>query len=265
MKPVICFDFDGTLVDSNGRIHPNDITILQNEERVVFVPATGRPYHAVRHAFTRNGLLFEDAIPYPMILQNGAVVYEPYQQLWSHTPFPAAKQTKIIDIAQRNPQVCCLLFGLHQLDILWPNEHSDKMVARFNLDVQPYQAGNQRYTKITFIAGTHAALKAVVYEIKPLSVEAAFSLPTVYELTPTDIDKGRMLQNLLIGMDLQNALLLAAGDGENDLSLFDVADVSFCPENSILAVKERANFSLNIAKTGLLQPMLEQAGLSLQK
>ena len=40
-KPIICFDLDGTLVDEDGRIHPQDIEILRTETRVHFIPATG--------------------------------------------------------------------------------------------------------------------------------------------------------------------------------------------------------------------------------
>jgi Cof subfamily protein (haloacid dehalogenase superfamily) len=258
-KPFICFDFDGTLVDKNGRIHPNDIAILKHEKRAVFVPATGRPLHAVRRAFVQNGLTFESAIPFPMILQNGAVVYQPHEQLWAHTPFSTVDQAKIIEIAQRNPQVCCLLFSLNQLDIMWPNEDSDKMIARFDLDMQPYQSGSQQYTKITFIAGSHAALKPLAAKIEPLSVETAFSLPTVYELTPTGIDKGHMLRKLLDGMGMRSAKLLVVGDGENDLSLFDVADVSFCPVGSVTAVTDKADILINVKQSGLLAPILQKA------
>lgn len=255
-RPVICFDFDGTLVDRDGRIHPNDVEILKHENRVVFVPATGRPLHAVRRAFERNGLDFESTIPFPMILQNGAVVYRPNEELFAQKPFPAAKQAKIIEISQRHPQVCCLLFSLHQLEMMWPNAHGLKMVERFDLDVQPFQEANQQYTKITFISDAQAAIIPVAEEISPLSVESAFSLPTVYELTPTGIDKGHMLIDLLTGMGLQTTKIVVAGDGENDLSLFSVADMSFCPKESVTAVKEKADSTINVAQTGLLAPML---------
>jgi Cof subfamily protein (haloacid dehalogenase superfamily) len=260
-KPVICFDFDGTLVDRNGRIHPHDVQILKREDRAVFVPATGRPLHAVRHAFARNGLVFESTIPFPMILQNGAVVYLPGEEILTQRLFPAAKQVKIIEISQRHSQVCCLLFGLNQVEIMWPNTHGLKMIERFDLDVLPFRAANQRYTKIMFISDAPANIKPVADKITSLSVEATYSLPTVYELSPTGIDKGHMLVNLLTKMDLQSANIVVAGDGENDLSLFDVADVSFCPEGSVMAVKEKANATIVVAKTGLLAPMLAQVGI----
>jgi hydroxymethylpyrimidine pyrophosphatase-like HAD family hydrolase len=93
-------------------------------------------------------------------------------------------------------------------------------------------------------------------------VEAAFSLPTVYELTPTGIDKGYMLIDLLTDMGLQTAKIVVAGDGENDISLFNVADMSFCPEDSIEIVKAISNVAINVAQTGLLAPMLGHLGIS---
>lgn len=260
-KPVICFDFDGTLVDRRGNIHPRDIEILQSEDRAIFVPATGRPLHAVRRTFERNGLLFETTIPFPLILQNGAIVYLPNEELFAQTPFSAEKQAKLIEISQRHPLVCSLLFSLNRLEIMWSNTFGLKMIKRFDLDVQPFQAASQEYTKITFISDSHPAIKPLVDEIAPLSVEATYSLPTVYELTATGIDKGRMLINLLSNMGLQSAKIVVAGDGENDVSLFDVADMSFCPENSIEAVKAIAGATINVAQTGLLAPMLSHVGI----
>ena len=55
-KPVLCFDFDGTLVDGEGHIHPRDVALLRENSQAHFLPATGRPLHAVRRAFVRNGL-----------------------------------------------------------------------------------------------------------------------------------------------------------------------------------------------------------------
>lgn len=56
-RPLICLDFDGTLVDREGCIHPSDVEILANERSVAFVPATGRPLHPVRQVFEQHGLL----------------------------------------------------------------------------------------------------------------------------------------------------------------------------------------------------------------
>lgn len=264
-KPVICFDFDGTLVDKNGRCHPRDVEILKHENRVVFVPATGRPLSSVRHAFEQNGLDFEAAIPFPMILQNGAVVYLPREQLFMETPFSVDVQTSLLEIPQRYPQVCCLLFGVKKLEIMRPNSLSRNLLKRFDLDVELYETANQRYTKIMYLSDSESVMRSLSDEIRHLPVEASFSLPTVFELTVKGIDKGQVLSKLLISLGLEDSKIIAAGDGENDLPLFNVADISFCPTNSPIAIKKQAKAEINIAQLGLLTPMLIEAGIDVPK
>lgn len=262
-KPVICFDFDGTLVDKSGRIHPRDVEILRGEDRVVFIPATGRPLSSVRHAFEQNGLNFEAAIPFPMILQNGAVVYLPHEELLAQTPFPAEQQAEILSISQRHTQVCCLLFSLSKLEIRWPNQYAQAMIDRFDLSVQSFETADHSFTKITFISEEPEAMKPLVEEIMamPMPVEASFSLPTVFELTPMGIDKGQMLSNLLAQMGLADSCVVVAGDGENDLPLFAEADISLCPHDSPEMIKSRVDSQINVAETGLLTPMLAYVGI----
>ena len=72
LTPIICLDFDGTLVDKQGYIHPQDVEILSAPGDAIFVPATGRPLHSVRKVFARNGLFTGQPIPLPLILDNGA-------------------------------------------------------------------------------------------------------------------------------------------------------------------------------------------------
>ena len=54
--------------------------------------------------------------------------------------------------------------------------------------------------------------------------------------------------------------LVVAGDGENDLPLFDLADLSFAPEDSPAAIKARANHVVNVSENGLLAPILRIVG-----
>jgi HAD superfamily hydrolase (TIGR01484 family) len=255
-KPVVCFDFDGTLVNEHGDIHSRDIEILRSEDRVIFVPGTGRPLHAVKHAFQRNGLFFDRPIPFPMVLQNGAVVYKPGEVLHRHTPFSPNEQARLLEISRRHPQICGLFFSVNRVEILWPNSAGLRMVRRFDLDVQPFDEQSKGYTKLTYITDSVAAMNKFVAEIETIPLEKSFSLPTVLELTGVGIDKGQMLAGLLDDLGLQPPRIFAAGDGENDLPLFDVADLSFCPNDSPAAIKDRADVEINIAETGLLGPIL---------
>lgn len=260
-KPVVCFDFDGTLVDSEGRIHPRDVALLRENTRAHFVPATGRPLHAVRRAFSRNGVPCEPAVPFGMVVQNGAIVYRPGEELFALTPFQQEEQAPLLALCRRHEQVCSILFGPQQLEMMWPNDEARKMIRRFDLDVRPFTTPTQQYTKITYISSSAAAIDALAAEIEDFAVEAYFSLPTVFELTCRGVDKGRMLRRLLASMGLQDAPLAVAGDGQNDLPLFAVADLTFCPRDAPQAVQDAAQVKIDMRRSGALEPMLVALGI----
>ena len=261
-EPVICFDFDGTLVDRNGRIHPNDVQILRHEDRAVFVPATGRPLHAVQHAFHENGLFVDCPIPFPMVLQNGAVLYQADEILLATLPFPLETSKWLFAKVLEYPTITCLAFSPNRVYVLAPNAAGGAMIARFSLQTELLTDGEMErsYTKITFIAETPEPLKAFVEETGTLPLERFFSLPTVLELTPPGVDKGSGLNRLLANQGWQSRHIIAAGDGENALPMFAQANVSYCPSNSPLYIQEQSDYVIQTAETGLLAPIL--AGLN---
>jgi HAD superfamily hydrolase (TIGR01484 family) len=256
-KPVLCFDFDGTLVDSEGFMHPRDVVLLRRNEGAHFLPATGRPLPAVRRAFARNGLAW-DSIPFPLILENGAVVYLPDEELFSRSPFHEAEQGPLLEACRRRSRVCSVLFGAEGLEVMHPNPEGAKMIKRFDLDARPFDptAPRQTYTKITFISDVEEEISALAEELSTFAVEAYFSLPTVFEITCEGVDKGRTLRRLLDALGLEGAPIVVAGDGENDLPLFPVADVTLCPAGAPQAVRAAATGIVDVSAMGILTPML---------
>jgi HAD superfamily hydrolase (TIGR01484 family) len=259
---VICFDFDGTLVDGEGRIHPRDVEILGSETPVTLVPATGRPLHAVRHTFERHGLFADRPVPFPLVLENGAAVYEAGERLRAQHPFTPDVQGAFIEAMLASPRVTFLLFSLNTVRMLWPSEAGWQMVRRFALSTEPYsweEGADAPLTKVVSIAETPAPLRAFAAETADLALERAYSLPTVLEFTRVGVDKGRGLEALL-GERPAGTRLVVAGDGENDLPLFDLADLSFAPEDSPVAMKARADHVVDVSENGLLKPVLRIVG-----
>lgn len=136
------------------------------------------------------------------------------------------------------------------------------MVRRFALSTRPFSQetdADAPLTKVVSIAETPEPLRAFADGIANLALERAYSLPTVLEFTRVGIDKGRGLR-ALIGDRPAGTKLVVAGDGENDLPLFDLADLSFAPEDSPAAIKACANHILDVQKEGLLAPILHAVG-----
>ena len=135
---VICFDFDGTLVDGEGRIHPRDVEVLGSDVRATLVPATGRPLHAVRHVLSQHGLFQDGPVPFPLVLENGAAVYETGERLREQHPFVPDVQAALMGAMLASPRVTFLLFSLDTVRMLWPSEAGWRMVRRFALSTRPF-------------------------------------------------------------------------------------------------------------------------------
>jgi HAD superfamily hydrolase (TIGR01484 family) len=261
-EPVVCFDFDGTLVDGEGRIHPSDVEVLGSDVRATLVPATGRPLHAVRHVLERHGLFAGRQIPFPLVLENGAAVYGAGERLREQHPFVPDVQADLVTAMLASPRVTFLLFSLDTVRMLWPSEAGWQMVRRFALSTRPFSQetdADAPLTKVVSIAETPEMLHAFAAGIADLALERAYSLPTVLEFTRVGVDKGRGL-GALLGERPAGAKLVVAGDGENDLPLFDLADLSFAPEDSPASIKARADHVFDVREGGLLAPILRMIG-----
>lgn len=66
------------------------------------------------------------------------------------------------------------------------------------------------------------------------------------DVLPPGLDKGIGLDGALARLGRRGAQVIAIGDGENDLPLFDRAQVSIAPANAHAAVKEAADVVLDV-------------------
>lgn len=260
---MICFDFDGTLVDENSRIHPADVEVLANERLVSLVPATGRPLHAVRRTFERHGLFVDVPIPFPMVLENGAAVYAENEVLRSQTSLDPDLQDTLMRAVLSSEGVSFLLFGLDEVRTLRPNEMLMGLVRRFDTDARPFEPESGKLLcKVAAISDDPEVLRDFDARTSGLVLERTYSLPNVLELTTVGVNKGRGLRTLLDSSpEHSDAEVVAVGDGENDLALFDLASLTFAPENSPPAIRVRADRLLDVRKRGLLAPILEELKL----
>lgn len=259
---VICFDFDGTLVSSAGEIHPDDVAILNSQDRhpATFIPATGRPLHAVRRSFERNGIFDDRPIPLPMILQNGAALYTPGEALLAHHPFADDVQRPLLEAMTNTPEISFLLFTLGKVHVMWPSQTARQMARRFNLETRLFDAGSEgvEFTKAICIAETAETLEAFASGVAALPLEMRYSLETALEINQKDVDKAYGLAKILDALALVDGEVVAAGDGENDVPLLDRADVSFAPETSPQAIRERVDYVIDVDETGLFAPILQK-------
>jgi len=257
----VCIDFDGTLVDGEGRIHPTDVDILENDRSVEFVPATGRPLHSVRRTLERHGLFVDEPIPFPLVLENGSAVYLENEVLLSQRSFEAELQEELMDAVWASSGASFMLFSLDTARLLHVNDRVRGFVRRFDLDERhfdPEEGLPQPLCKIAVTADEPKILRDFQATLSGMPLEHTYSLPDMLEISPVGVHKGLGLNDLLENAGNVAPEVFVVGDGENDLALFDRADLSFTPSDSPRNIQAHADRVLDLEREGLLTPILRE-------
>jgi Cof subfamily protein (haloacid dehalogenase superfamily) len=263
---VICVDMDGTLLNKEGAIHPSDREILAHPGEIPIIPATGRPLHSIRRALARNGLWTDSPIPLPMTLDNGCALYIPVEKRIQQVSLPTEVQQALLEIIPEHPKLSFAFNHQDEVHVPWqPTPLASAYFERFDFNVQllPENGTRERYSKLSMVSDDHAAIQRFSEAVRHLEIEQVSSMPNMCEMFPRGRHKARGVSELLDHMGLSDAFILAAGDGGNDLELFDLAGRTFAPNTSPPHILERADEILDAEKTGILAPMLEWARRSL--
>lgn len=255
---VICFDMDGTLLDGSGDMHPSDRAILKSDRQYIFIPATGRSLGATRRLFQRNQLYRHGPLSIPLILQNGSLVYLPGEELHAYRAFPQETQDRLLAAMLAEPELNFWLFGQNILHTLWPTPFGQSLSEHFDLEIQPFPQNGlpAQYSKIIALSEDPGQLADFARNPALDGVELSYSRTTLLEINPAGVNKGTALADLLGALGLDDSQLYVAGDGGNDLPLFELSEHSFAPLDAQPQVRERAQYVIDTQKEGLLAPIL---------
>ena len=260
-KAILSLDIDGTLLDANEQVHPNDFQLLQHfPDEVLLVLNTGRPLHSAKDALYKNGLFTKQKLPMPSIFMNGGVAYFPGEQLYLDHPFDPAAGHELLQLTAEFPNTEFVFFAVDIAFLVNPtpfggriiNQHGINAIGKADFGIV------DNIIKALALNDDAEILEMIREKAKGMKAEMSYSLPFIFEFNPPGITKATTLMQLLEKMELQHLPVFAAGDGENDLSLFTLAKRSFTPDTAHPAILERADQIIARNKNGLLQPILEQ-------
>lgn len=260
----LCFDLDGTLVDENGRIHPNDKNILTAEKpSIVFVACTGRSLDSVKSTFSQNGLFSNKKIPFPLVLLNGTLIYGKDEELLVFNSFSNDEQLNLIKASKGFKEITFLYLTKDNSYVSGESDFGLEMIRKYEFSPLPIDtwSSNSPFSKVMCISNNGEQLRAFenILRNNNSNLEMAYSMPTIFEITPAGCNKGDGVRRLLSTSSHNKPLVHAAGDGENDLSLISVADNFFVPSTAPLQIRNRATRIVDISLEGLFKQMLQES------
>jgi Cof subfamily protein (haloacid dehalogenase superfamily) len=257
---LICFDFDGTLFDETRHIHPADVEILSTYKDALLVPATGRTIRSVRQIFEKNGIFIKRPIPFPMIIQNGTVIYGYNENILDVYYFDADTQSELTQLLFLIPFATHLFFELDEIYSLYENHSSTDLVEKLDFITQPYPNDSQHryFTKVMCLSLDQNTLVKISDQTKSLNIECLSSLPYALEITPAGVNKASGVIQLINGLGHDDYEIYAVGDGENDLPLLSIAHMSFAPITSCQEVLSKVDYVIDPRDKGIFTPILKK-------
>lgn len=250
---LIFFDLDGTLLNDASEITPftKETLILLREKEIAYTVATGRTMLSAQHIL--DGHDFD----LPQIYNNGVTTWDPKNSTLSlENLLSEAEITGILAVAFGHgitPFVNAIdnnhqhyIFHsetIHDVEKELVHKYFSRTKAKL-LSLENLQIDNQ-VTNISMI-GDATTINKMWATLNQHENLVAYSGPALEGKNYSWMDvhhrlanKGSAVSNLRSVLGSSN--IICFGDGDNDLSMFALADESYAPENASLEVKKSAS------------------------
>ncbi len=251
MIKAIFIDIDGTLLNSKREITTNTKVAIEKciKKGIKVILASGRS-----RAITLEYQQLAGTSPY-MISSNGADVYDIEKDLEIYsTPLDKETVNEIFNFSQKNNYkinfnynfelVMNKMFYPDEKDNVKTEEEIYNIIEKEKI-VQCVVANKDIAKMIEFKQYLKKNLFGVKIEneskrLKDFSLEQkGYYFCDVINL---ETSKGRAVKKLCEYLELENNEIIAMGDGENDVSMFEITDNSVAMENATAEVKKKANY-----------------------
>jgi hypothetical protein len=257
---LVVSDLDGTLLDGNHKLNNATIDTVKKIQQlgVKFVVATGRNYHSLDDIIKKLKLNEH----------NGYVIGSNGQQLYDFEKNKLSQLGKIIESDGYYIRQLCYKNKLNTIifyddNIYFNSNKILNILIKFNFILSKINKtvsdrGFENYINIkknTEIPGDLnkiCILSGNTKKINKLKEELSSKFEILclnkywYEIMPKGVNKGAMLDTIMLKENLQRDEVMVFGDGENDIEMLKRVDESYAMKNAMETVKKVAN---NIAET----------------
>jgi len=260
MYKMIAIDLDGTLLNDEKEISKEDIEWVNkayNEKGVIPVITTGRNVSSIEHFAHELG---RDVVKY-VISQNGAIIKNMVNDEYiSQNMIPDEIVKKVIEIFKRYNISVTLETAMYVISDTKKSEEVmelyDKLGDEIRVieDLRSYDISNEQISIVTG-EGEKGELENIIGELEklpeilvvPISRYLAKNGDFVYEryyieMTAKGVSKGAGITKLANYLGIKNEEVMAIGDGENDIAMFEEGRLKIAMENSSQILKEKADY-----------------------
>jgi hypothetical protein len=249
---LIFFDLDGTLLNGASEISPftRETLTLLSERNIAYTVATGRTMLSAR------SILKGHNFDLPQIYNNGVTIWEPKaQKLTLRNLLSSSQISAVIELAR--PQGITPF--IHAIDeqhyfiyhaSLRHQVEKELINTRYYHDkakILPIEAldSSSQVTNISLI-GVAEAIRPIWQELQKNPNLVAYSGPAIeggqfrwMDILHCLASKGAAVTNVKRQVGATNVICF--GDSDNDLSMFELADESYAPENGKVNIREAAS------------------------
>jgi len=249
---LIVFDLDGTLLDHRGSIsdYTRDTLAALSERGVAYTVATGRTLHAARELLAPHGFRL------PHVFKNGVMIWDPVSDEYLHQNFLSRNEIEHILQAVMAQGMTPFVFTLEPVNrhVVYHSPLNNEMETRL-ADYFSQREGLETRS------AEHLPLDAEITNISALGAPGAIdgiealirSEPQLVAWSGTswegedwrwidihhsNASKGGAIETLRKQLGVSRVVCF--GDQDNDLSMFELADESYAPENATERVKQAA-------------------------
>ncbi|GEM_PF-180973 len=235
---LIAIDVDGTLVDHEGNIHPEDLRALRHaqDHGAVIAIASGRMGESIVQVFDRIEM---DG---PVIGYNGAMVKLPRQEgaeIIFHRPLSPEIAKSVVDfvywfnsLAPENDQMHLnyylddVLYADRQC--VWSDKYHRQTGSTFHYVGDLRQFNGKSPTKTIMMS--HPERREVFYELFQFhfadQVYLAKTWPEYHlEVMNPHANKGEALLALAAHLEIEREEIMTLGDGSNDIPMLELEGV----------------------------------------
>ena len=252
MIKLIAIDMDGTLLNEKKHIDKAQKEAIHEavEAGIKIVLCTGRPLYGILPFYEELGLSELDSEGY-VILNNGCSIHK-------------TKDWKLIDQVNFTSDDIDYLYKFsegYDINFTLVNDYyyfnidrkpTDELItdAGFvfsditNISLKEAKNGKHKIIKIMFLGNPNimADFQKENENILKDKYSGVLSQPYVYEILPKGNNKGTGLKKLAKKLGINQEEIMAIGDGNNDIEMFEYSNYSVSMENGTELAKKAAKY-----------------------